>query len=262
MENNKNNSKTILIIVALLLLGSVGFNIYQYSHGEQVKTDMQSKIDTVYIEKEKIQETLNITSSDLNKYKGISDSLDKLVDAKQSELAADEAKIKDLKAAASKDKSKIKALETAMAEYYSKMQDVMDQIDQLIVENTKLKGENASLTTEVSNLNETKTNLESKVNTASQLKVEYVKVKAFKKKLLGDGYTETSMAKKAVKLNICFTVLDNKIAQAGDKTVYVRIIARDNKVVGDKSRGSGTFNLVNNPEETMYTLSLPMKYNN
>ncbi len=262
MENNSSNNKGILIGLAVLLIGSIGFNIYQYSHGETVKSEMQAKIDTVYIEKTKIQENLDITSADLNKYKGISDSLDKVVGEKQAMLEEMETNIKNLKANAGKDATKIKQLETALKEYYAKMNDVMDQIDALVLENTKLKGENASLTTEVTNLNEVKTNLQNQVNTASQLQVEYVKVKAYKKKVMGDGYNETSMAKKASKLNICFTVLDNKVATAGDKTVYVRVISPDNKVIGDKSRGSGTFNLVSNAEETMYTLSVPMKYNN
>jgi hypothetical protein len=263
MENtNQKSGKTMMIVALILLLISAVLNIYQYSHGESVRTELQSKIDTIYIKSNEIQKNLDITSADLSKYKGISDSLDKVVDEKQAELSKDEENIKQLRLAVKGDKSKIKALETAIQDYQNKMNDVMDQIDALVIENTKLKGENASLTTEVSNLNVTKTNLESKVNTASVLKVEYVKVKAFKKKVIGDGYTETSMARKATKLNVCFTVLDNKVAQAGDKTVYVRVISPDNKVLGDKSRGSGTFNLVENAQETMYTLSVPMKYNN
>ena len=250
------------MVAVILLLISAVLNIVQYTHGESVRTELQSKIDTIYIEKNEIQKNLDVTSADLTKYKGISDSLDKVVDAKQAELAKDEENIKQLRIAAKGDKSKIKALETALQDYQNKMNDVMDQIDQLVLENTKLKGENASLTTEVTNLNATKTNLENKVNTASILKVEYVKVKAYKKKLIGDGYAETSMGKKATKLNVCFTVLDNKVAQAGEKTVYVRIMTPDNKVIGDKTRGSGTFNLVENSQETMYTLSVPMKYNN
>jgi len=263
MENtNQKSGKTMMIVALLLLLVSAGLNVYQYTHGVTVHDEMQAKIDTIYIEKNEIQKNLDVTSADLSKYKGISDSLDKVVDQKQADLAKDEENIKQLRIAAKNDKSKIKALETAIQDYQNKMTDVLDQIDQLVLENTKLKGENASLTTEVSNLNTTKTNLENKVNTASVLKVEYVKVKAFKKKLIGDGFTETSMGRKATKLNVCFTVLDNKVAQAGDKTVYVRIISPDNKVIGDKSRGSGTFNLVENSQETMYTLSVPMKYNN
>lgn len=262
MENTQKSNKTMMIVALLLLVVSAGLNIYQYSHGESVRTELQSKIDTIYIEKNEIQKNLDITSADLTKYKGISDSLDKVVDQKQAELLADEQKIKELRIAAKSDKSKIKALETALQDYQNKMNDVMDQIDALVIENTKLKGENASLTTEVTNLNATKTNLEGKVNTASILKVEYVKVKAYKKKLIGDGFTETSMGRKATKLNVCFTVLDNKVAQAGEKTVYVRVISPDNKVIGDKARGSGTFNLVENAQETMYTLSVPMKYNN
>ena len=265
MENNnqKSGNKAILIVLALLLVGSIGFNIYQFSDKNKMMTEMQSKIDTVYIEKTKIQETLDITSADLSKYKGISDSLDKVVGEKQAELEDMEKKIKNLQSVVKKDASKQKELNDAIAEYKKKLEDALDQIDQLVLENTKLKGENQSLTTQVNDLSEVKTNLENKVNTASILKVEYVKVKAFKKKLLGDGTTETSMAKKATTLSVCFTVLDNKIAQSGEKQALVRIIAPDNHVIGDKTQGSGTFNRVDSPNvETMYTLAVPFNYNN
>ena len=253
----------MMILLVVLLLGSIGYNVFQFTSNKSEVADLKAKIDTVYIEKTKIQETLDITSADLTKYKGISDSLDKVVGEKQAELEEMETKIKNLQGVVKKDASKKKELDALIADYKKKLEDALDQIDQLVIENTKLKGENASLTTEVTNLNEVKTNLENKVNTAALLKIEYVKVKAFKKKLLGDGMVETSMAKKATTLSVCFTVLDNKLTASGEKTVYVRIIAPNNKVVGDRSQGSGTFNRVDTPEqETMYTVSVPFNYAN
>jgi predicted nucleic acid-binding Zn-ribbon protein len=262
MESKQNNNKGILIVLIALLVGSVGFNVFQYTSHSSAITEMQGKIDTIYIERTKIQETLDLTSADLTKYRGISDSLDKVVGEKQAELEEMETKIKNLQAVVKKDASKKKELDNLIAEYKKKLEDALEQIDQLVIENTKLKGENSSLTTQVSDLTQVKTKLEDKVNTASLLKIEYVKVKAFKKKLLGDGEVETSMAKKAQTLSVCFTVLDNKLAPKGEKTVYVRIIAPDNKVIGDKSQGSGTFNRVENTEETMYTMSVPCNYSN
>ena len=146
-----------MILIALLLVGSIGFNIFQYMHGEQVRTELQGKIDTVYIEKVKMQETLDLTSADLTKYKGISDSLDKVVGEKQAELEEMETKIKNLQSVVKKDASKKKELDNAIAEYKKKLEEALDQIDQLVLENTKLKGQNASLTTEVNDLNEDKT---------------------------------------------------------------------------------------------------------
>src|SRR5687767_7401072 len=116
METNKQ-SKTALIVIIILLLGSVGFNIYQYTSAIKDHEQMQGRIDTIYIEKGKIQEELELTAADLDRYKGVSDSLDNVVNEQQKELQDLEQKIKTLKTAAKKDASKKKELEDALAEY-------------------------------------------------------------------------------------------------------------------------------------------------
>jgi hypothetical protein len=53
-------------------------------------------------------------------------------------------------------------------------------------------------------------------------------------------------------------LLENKVAKAGTKTVYVAIIAANDKVVGNKGLGSGTFN--NGEEEVFFTMSKEVEF--
>ena len=122
-----------------------------------------------------------------------------------------------------------------------------------------LKNQNAELTTTVQTLSDDKSALQQKVNTASLVKTEYLKIKTMKKKALGEGYSETSLAKKVDKFNICFTLLDNKLASTGDKPVHVRIIGPDKKVI---SQGSAMFKRADTGEEVEFTSTLFVEYKN
>jgi len=260
METNKQgNNKTALVLVGILLAASVGFNIYQYTEAKRDHAEMQMKYDTIYIEKGKVEKELELTAADLDRYKGVSDSLDQVVSQQQQELAALEQKIKNLQVAAKKDASKKKELEAALAEYKQKYESALEKIDQLITENNMLKNQNAELTTTVQSLTEDKTALQQKVNTAALIKTEYLKIKTMKKKAIGDGYSETSMARKVDKFNICFTLLDNKLAGSGDKAIHVRIIGPDKKVI---AQGNSTFKRGDTNEDVEFTSTLFVEYKN
>jgi len=73
------------------------------------------------------------------------------------------------------------------------------------------------------------------VGVASQLKAEYIKVEAFKKKSSGK-FVEASLAKKTNKIDVCFTVMDNKITQPGDKMLYVVIKEPTGKILAGQSK--------------------------
>jgi hypothetical protein len=67
------------------------------------------------------------------------------------------------------------------------------------------------------------------------------------------------MAKRTHKLTICFDVLDNKIAQAGEKNVYLKITEPGGKAVGNKSTGSASFKTASG-EEVMYASMATINY--
>ena len=121
-----------------------------------------------------------------------------------------------------------------------------------------LKEEKAQLTTSVQSLTK---NLETTVNAASVLSAEYIKVTPYKKKS-GDKYSETALARRTNKVEVCFDFLENKIAKAGDKNVYLRILTPEGKVMGERATGSGTFKKHGSGEEVMYSSMQTVAYNN
>jgi hypothetical protein len=131
----------------------------------------------------------------------------------------------------------------------------LTRIDSLLTENQKLQAEKKELTGTVETLNK---NLESTVNTASVLRAEYIKVNSYKRKGSG-SYTATNSARRVHKMEVCFDVLENKIAKAGEKTVYLRITEPGGKPVGNKGTGSGAFKTAGG-EDMMYASSNTITY--
>jgi hypothetical protein len=96
------------------------------------------------------------------------------------------------------------------------------------------------------------------VSTASALKAEYIKVTAYKRKSNGT-YTAASLAKRTHKLDVCFDILENKIARSGEKNIYLKITEPGGKPIGNKSTGSGSFK-TSSGEEMMFASNSTVSY--
>jgi peptidoglycan hydrolase CwlO-like protein len=263
MENEKKeekNNKAALIVLSVLLLGSIITNVFLWSHGREVETVMQTKVDTLVINNTNLEVDVKSKVAELEVFKGKNDSLNKVVDEGVSKINAMEGEIAILKKQSKGNTSKRKELEAKVAELNKLTEEYLERIDQLVTQNKLLKKENDSLTTNLSKANSDKTDLEGKVNTASVLKTEYVKVSPMKKKFMSDKMEETSMAKKVIKFKSCFSVMDNKIAPSGKKTLYMRVIAPDGKVIGSPTANSGKFK-TSKGDDAQYTVSKEIDYN-
>ena len=148
-------------------------------------------------------------------------------------------------------------LKKELAELRKLKDQYLEKIDQLITENEKLKKENEAKAAEITKLNEEKSGLQGKVDTASQLQAEYIKVSSYKKK--GSGkYVETSLAKRTNRIDVSLTVMDNKVAQPGDRMVYVVIKEPAGQTLAGASMAK--FNTVPGNEEIAATASYKVKY--
>lgn len=253
MEQGKKNN-TVTILAVLLVLSLIG-NISLFVMKNNQQEEMQARIDTVYIEKTKVEKELALTGAELDKYMGISDSLDKVVAEGKTQIQTLEEEVKKLKGQVKKDASKKKELQAKLDELNKLVESYLEKIDQLITENQLLKTQNAELSTEVQEMTEQNKNLQGKVNVAAMIKTEYVKVSALKKKVIGSDYTETSLAKKVDKFKVSFTLLPNQLAESGDKNIHVRIMEP-----GGKTLGGGTFNAGDTSTPTEFTSTVIVQY--
>ncbi|OYU96458.1 MAG: hypothetical protein CFE21_08685 [Bacteroidetes bacterium B1(2017)] len=228
-EPQKQNRNTLTLLL-LLLITSLGANFYQWKNHSTTVITHGTEVDSLINARVEVERELTSITMELEKYRGIAGNLDTALNDAKGQIAAKEAEIRKLFATEKNLEKLNKKLKVQMEELRKLRDENLEKIDVLMAENQKLKEENSSLNSTVNNLNEQKNMLEGKVATASQLKVEYVKVNSFKKK--GSGkFVESVLAKRTNKIESCFTLMDNKVAGPGDKMIYLVITAPDGKVL-------------------------------
>jgi len=259
MENSsdpqKINNTRILII---LLLASLALNAYLFSTKTNMQESYKTEKDSLITARVDVEKELTDTYAELNQYKGINNRLDSLLQEANGKVDIQKSKIESLIKKNGNTASLNTKLKAELEELKKLRDQYLEKIDALLVENEQLKKEKIDLSSTVETLSR---NLENTVNTASALKAEYMKIAAYKKRS-NDKYTTTAMAKRTNKLEACFTILENKIAKPGSKTVYMRVIEPGGKVLGNRADGSSTFRQNGSNEELLYSLSQTIEYTN
>ena len=258
MSEKKNNKKSIVILLAvvtvLLLLG----NVTQFKMNTDTVEAKDFSLDSLYSVNTDINTELIETQHQIERYKGENAQLDSMLGKKEAVLIERKNEIDALIKSGKTDAKTIAALRSVQRKLKEDNKGLLEEIDKFIMENQTLKEENQVLYNTVSNLESEKSALNNQVNIASVLKAEYVKVQALKSRMFSDEKKATSLARRATEFEVCMNLLENKVAKAGTKTVYVAIIAANDKVVGNKGLGSGTFN--NGEEEVFFTMSKEVEF--
>ncbi len=256
MENQNNNSnlKAIIIILAILLVGSL---VYVYKLTSDAK-ETQTTLTTTMSEKDKVM-------GDLNALKTTYDAAIAENTSLSDELIAEREKVVNLMS----DLKKSKGDASSMSKYKTQFFALESKMKNLMKENETLRAANTTLTTErdstITVLGESKKynevlvgqneELSKTVEKASKLQVLNLKTAAYKLRSSGKQI-ETEKARRADILKISFTIAANEVAQSGQKTYYVQVIDSKNNVLGDKQ--TMTFG-----DQTLtYSFETVVNYNN
>lgn len=256
MEPNYQNQKQRKGVIWIVLLAlSLILNLIQWFNHNTSVENYESRVDTLIVERVNVEKELSDTRSELEKYRGISANLDSLLNEAQAKIEEQSKKIKDMSSRERNIVALNKKLKEQLADLQALRDEYLGRIDSLLMANKQLVAEKEELTSRVQTVSK---NLENTVATASVLKAEYFKVSTFKRRSSGK-YVETALAKRTHKMNVCFDILDNKIAKTGDKAVYLVISEPGGKAIGNRSTGSGMFK-TSSGEEIMYTATANMNY--
>lgn len=256
MENQKNNSslKAIILVLALLLLGSL-FYIFKLTTDTQT---LETKVTAVSTEKDNILK-------DLQELKATYDAAIAENTSMSDELIAEREKVVQLMAQLEKAKGDANALRKYKEQYKSlevKMKSLMQEVEVLKGENQKL---NKNLDSTKVVLQDSKNynqvlvgqneELTKTVEKASKLSILNLKTAAYKQRSSGKQI-ETDKASRADILKISFTIAENAVAKSGDKVYYVQVIDAKNNVLGDKE--TATFG----SQSLTYSFQAKVKYEN
>lgn len=259
MESNDQQqrpSRTTTIILVIALLASLAGNLYQYNKGQTTVTTYESRVDTLESARTEIETELNATYAELEKYKGQNKEMDSVLREAHQKVDDQKTRINQILRTVKNKEELNKRLQAELADLRKVKDEYIDRVDSLMVANQRLLTEKNDLNTRVDSLNR---HLETTVSTASVLKAEYIKANTFKKR--GNGkYSETLIAKRTNKVDVQFKILENAIAKAGEKAIYMRIVEPGGKVLGNKSEGSNMVKI--NGQDVLYTASTKVQYAN
>ena len=231
MENQTNNSnlKAIIVILAILLVGSLG---YMY----KMSSDAKSTQSVLVSEKSAVMNDLTALKANYDKAIAENTSM-------SDELIAERDKVIKLIAELDKSKGDVKSLSKFRDQYRAlekKMAGLMQEI-------AVLKKANADLTIErdstvvalgrAQTFNDTlviqNENLAKAVEKGSAVSVMNLRTQAVKERSSGKQII-TDKARRADKLKVCFSLAANTLAKSGSRDYYVQIIDSKNNVLGEK----------------------------
>ena len=127
---------------------------------------------------------------------------------------------------------KIEVLKTISKKYIATIDSLIDLNKRLVNEKDSVISINRDINWKNYKLNQKNAELAETVNKGSILEVERLEVYAIKKKITGKEAV-TKQAKKTKKIQICFSVLGNSIAESGSKTAYIQIINQEGSILRD-----------------------------
>ncbi|WP_126971405.1 hypothetical protein [Gynurincola endophyticus] len=261
----KKDSKNIIIgILAVLILGTWGYFLWDKNKADQQINTLQSQYAVVDSTKTELQRSYDQIVYRMDSLTGQNNDLEGKLSARESEIT----KLKNQIAAKLKKErlteSEKVELRAQIAELNEKVNNLEAEVARLLMENetlttekTQLTADKEQLTTDLASTTTAKLVLEDKVNLASTLNASNIKITPIQEKNSGKEKV-TSKAKKVDKLVVSFDV-DNRIAQSGSTDVFVSITDPEGKPVTVEALGSGLFTSREEGEK-FYTFRVPIEY--
>ncbi len=225
MQNReeKNNKPLLYTLIAILLIIVVVMFFMLRNTKSELTTTVAQKTEVENKLKGK-EEALTQANLLIEQYHrdsialaGQNKSMSADLIQRKQEIAKLVAQIKSNKASS---QATITDLNKQLADLTAKLADLELKNEELTRENTTLKSNNSELNKEVQTLSTEKTKLKS---LASRLQASALKVETLKKKWLSGKETGTLRAKDVEAFRISFNINENNVADAGQKTIYVKI---------------------------------------
>lgn len=255
---HKSSNMWMYVTLVILAIGIIGLSIYMLSikkelsglvaEKESQRLELVEELNSLLVEHEKIKVS----------YGEISDSLvviDSVIQSNAKEIKS----LLNYKWEYYKIKKKLSRLQVVSQKY-------VRQMDSLYQENTVLTEENLQMREEIQierkrnqNLVEEKDELSGKVEEASILGSYNIVANAVKVKG-GSNETITNKIRRTDRFKVCFTIGENSIVAAGNKSIYVRV-AQPNKEIIAKGRGD-QFTFEHKGEMLQYTMKKDIDYQN
>lgn len=248
-EPRKKVPMYLIFIVITLSVIAILLGITLYTSNRTNKEN----IAFVEQEKAKLENELNGLIVNYDSLKVKSDSL-------SDQLNAEQDRIRQLLKQQASSATKIKMYQRELGTLRKVMRSYIVQIDslntknqELTAENIQVRGELQKVSQDFEDVSKQRDELTSTVKLAKKLNA---------KNIVAEGLNSNSKPKdkikKVEKIRVCFTVLENNVADAGQKMVYMRIVRPDEVVLSSPDAGMFEYG----EESMVYSAKRELEYDN
>ena len=229
-EPKKNRSSTALLLLVLLLLISNVALLYMYMSSKSEGETKDTRIEQMAAEKENVTFLLEGTLASYDTLRTENDQLNAEIAAQREHVEQLLEQVKSGNYSLSKARKEAETLRKIMQGYVVTI-DSLNQANQaLTAENLTIRQELGEVQGQKQALEEKAGSLEGIVARGSVLHTTSITSSALFMRNNGKQQ-DTDRAKKAEMVKCCFTLGENRITQAGDKTLYMRVISPDGSVL-------------------------------
>ncbi|HYF30160.1 MAG TPA: hypothetical protein VD993_03475 [Chitinophagaceae bacterium] len=244
--NRKEYKGAVIGILAVALLGTWGYLLYDKNKTSETIQTQQTQIEKITDDKSEIQKNFDASLARLDSLTGYNNELEGKLGTRNSEITKLKTEIRTILNKRNATTAELKRAQGLIAELNTKITGLEEEVARLTGENQQLTAEKTQLIGEkevlTKNLDSTKVVSETQAKTidvASTLYANNISITPVNEKSSGKEKVTTT-AKRVDKLVINFDV-DNRIAQSGQTEVYVAITGPDGKPITVEALGSGTF---------------------
>lgn len=232
------NQKTakILLVVAIIQTIAIIWLVYDRTQIQSQTAQLTENLTTVTDERDNVQKELQAMYDQYESLKSDNKTMN-------AELEAQQARISELMDEIKKTKrgnlSRIKELEAETETLRSIMKSYIKQIDSLNTQNIQLTSENKEVkkryeteVTEKKTAITQRDSLNTTVKKAQALKSFNIRITPMNKR-----GKSTERARKMERIEVCFSIAENVVADKGKRNVYLRIAGPDNSIlIGEGSK--------------------------
>ncbi len=230
-NENRKKSGLLWILIALLAITN-GVTFWMYTQEKNKAANEIIVKEQVIVERDNVKGELLQLQKDYANLQTNDKALQAEIDAKKAEIAQlleDAEKHKGDAYIISKLKKESETLRQIMRGYVRTIDSLGTLNKTLIVEKDNVLKELDSEKGKTTTLNKEKEDLKATIQKGSILTCFNIVAKGVKFKSGGKKESETSKASRTEKIKVSFSLGENKIAKAGEKTVFVRIVTPDGK---------------------------------
>jgi predicted RNase H-like nuclease (RuvC/YqgF family) len=265
MENKQvnkksDNSKVILIVVILILLGVIGYLVFTNQEKESTIATQSEKINADSLEKAKTLKEYQDLQLHYQKLKEENQALGLETASLDSTIQALNVTIQKVRNSNASEvkrwKGKLEALQTEFTQVKTDLESKIRENEVLGAKLDSMRLNDQLLADSINNLTAVKTALAEKVAIASVLRAENIKVASVSSK--GKETVDTEFKAKSIsKLKVFFNLAENEVAKKESKDIYMRLLEPNGSTLfeGDKL-------FILDGKETFYTEKRTINFDN